>query len=163
MKVRVSEMRLNQRGITLVELIGALALVSIIAIIAWTALSIGLQHTALETGKTKLQQEANTMVAKLSAEHRRSEQYYLRFQEGQLQISSCTSTISCTDFQDVSDKAYAISGSVDNIDFTDLDGSEPIEPKKAHVDLYLEVADPLKASNSVSVNTTLTRILTSQN
>ena len=153
----------NQKGLTVVELLGALALVSLIAIIAWTALSIGLQHTALETGKTKLQQEANNMVATLSAEHRRSEEYYLRFQEGQLQISTCTSAGSCTDFQDVSDKAYAISGSVNKVAFTDLDGSEPIKPKESHVNLYLKVADPLKPSNSVSVNTTLTRILTSQN
>ena len=156
-------MKLNQKGLTLVELLGALALVSVIAIIAWTALSIGLQHTAHETGKTQLQQEANSMVAALAAEHRRSEQYYLRFQEGQLQISACSSLVSCTEYRNVSDKAYTISGSVDEKDFTELGSGELIKPKESHVNLYLKVADPLKPSNSVSVNTTLTRILTSQN
>lgn len=144
------------------ELLGALALVSLIAIIAWTALSIGLQHTALETGKTKLQQEANVMVSKLSAEHRRTEVYYLQFRDGQLQLSTCLSVGNCSEFQDVSDKSYDISGSVNEVDFMSLNGSDPIEPKKAHVELYLKVSDPLNPSNSVSVNTTLTRILTGQ-
>ena len=159
-------MKLNQRGITLVELIGALALVSIIAVIAWTALSIGLQHTAHETGKTKLQQEANAIVTKLSAEHRRTEHYYLQFQDGHLQLDSCymqENEVVCTGFQNVSKESYVFSGTVNTIEFAELKSIDPIYPKEAHVNFSLKVSDPLNSSNSVSVNTTLTRILTSQN
>lgn len=155
----------NQKGMTVVELLGALLLVSLVAIIAWTALSIGLQHTALETGKTKLQQEANTIVSILSAEHRRTEYYYLKFHEGHLQIDACSieeSNVKCQGFRNVSTESYEFAGTVNEIEFANLDSSKKIEPKKAHVDFHLKVSDPLNPSNSVSVSTTLTRILTSQ-
>lgn len=158
-------MGLNQKGITLVELIAALALVSIIAVAAWTTLNIGMQHGAAETSKTILQQDANLIVTSLSAEHRKNDGYFLRFMSGHLEISSCkendlTGALDCETFKRITDNTYQYSGSINGTDFSAWSSTTLIEPKKQHVDFILKVADPVKTARSVKLKTTFTRIIT---
>lgn len=157
-------MKLDQRGITLVELIAALALVSIIATVAWTALLIGFKHTAAETTKTQLQQDANIIVTKLSNEHRRSDHYYFQMAEDHLETNTCTelgpTNINCTGFVRLTDNNFLYSGTINGVKFEEWNAAEKIDPEKKHVVLMLKVADPVKPSRSVEVQTTLTRILT---
>jgi len=68
----------NDKGITLVELIAALALVTLAAVLIMTTLSIGIQHSIVEGEKTRIQQEANTIVAKLLNIHREGKCYQLQ-------------------------------------------------------------------------------------
>ena len=158
-------MKLNQKGISLVELIAGLALVSIIAVIAWTTLTIGMNHGAAETSKTMLQQDANILIMKLSAEHRRNDYYYLSFSGGNLEISTCndnniTGVMDCDPFTRLTDNSYQYSGSINGTNFSAWDSLTLIEPKKKHLDFILKVADPAQTARSVELNTTLTRILT---
>ncbi|WP_075619957.1 prepilin-type N-terminal cleavage/methylation domain-containing protein [Paenisporosarcina indica] len=67
----------NEKGITLVELIAALALVTIVAILIMTTLSIGIQRSVIEGEKTRIQQEANLMVSKLLDIHQKGNCYQL--------------------------------------------------------------------------------------
>ena len=156
---------MNQRGITLVELVAALALVSIIAVAAWTTLTIGMKHGAAETSKTMLQQDANLVISKLSAAHRMNDYYYLQFVGGNLEIKTCNDkddgTIECdTVFSRITDNSYQYSGSINGTDFTAWNSTTLIEPKKQHVNFILKVADPVKTARAVNVNTSLTRIIT---
>ncbi|MGK7377899.1 PilW family protein [Planococcus sp. 1R117A] len=159
-------MKLNQKGVTLVELIAALALVSIVAAIAWTALSIGFKHTAAETSKTQLQQEANLIVTKLSSEHRRNDHYYFKLNGGHLELNACNedevdpTIITCGGFVRLTDTNFLYSGTINGKKFEDWLATEKIDPKKNHVELVLKVADPVKPTRLVEVKTTLTRILT---
>ena len=157
----------NQRGATLVELIAALALVSIIAAIAWTALATGFKHTAVETSKTQLQQEANLVVTRITNEHRRNDSYYLRMNAGHLEINTCNegaaAAITCAGFKSLMDNNYLYTGSINGVDFISWNPAQVIDPKKSHVNFSLKVADPAKPARSVGVQTTLTRILTGQN
>lgn len=154
----------NQKGITLVELIAALALVSIIAAIAWTALSIGFKHTASETNKTQLQQEANLIVATITNEHRRNDYYYLRMNAGTLEINTCNGSsvtaLNCEGFTSLMANHYVYTGTINGVDFMGWDPAQIIDPKKKHLDLSLNVTDPANPARSVKVETTLTRILT---
>lgn len=154
----------NQRGITLVELLAALTLVSIVATIAWTALSIGMSHTSAETTKTQLQQEANLVITKLTNEHRKNDFYYLRLNVGQLEIETCEESsdapINCGGFSSVMDGGYLYSGTINGVEFQNWDSSELIDPKKDHVIIKVKIADPAKPARSVTVETALTRILT---
>lgn len=156
-------MKLNQKGITLVELIVALALVSIIAGIAWTALSIGFKHTAVETNKTSLQQDANLIVTALSNAHRRNDFYELKFDStGQLVIGTCGDTELCPDnltYKRVIDTKYDYTGTtINNSVYNGTAFSEVVvEPKKNHTHLVLKLKS---ANNTVTVKTTLTRIIT---
>lgn len=158
-------MSLNQKGVTLVELIAALALVSIIAVAAWSALTIGMKHGAAETSKTMLQQDANLIITSLSAEHRGNDAYYIGFTGGKLEISTCnendsTGVLDCEPFSRISDNSYLYSGSINGTDFSAWSSATLIEPKKQHVNFILKVADPIKTARAVDVKTSLTRIIT---
>lgn len=65
----------NEKGITLVELIAALALVTIVAILFMTTLSIGIQRSIIEGEETRIQQDANLMVTKLLDIHQKGDCY----------------------------------------------------------------------------------------
>ncbi|MFC3211841.1 PilW family protein [Planomicrobium okeanokoites] len=156
---------MNEKGITLVELVAALALVSVIAIAAWSTLTIGMKHGAAETSKTMLQQDANIIITKLSAEHRRNDYYYLRLMGGNLEISTCndndlTGVVDCEPFTRLTDNSYLYSGSINGTDFSSWSSTSMIEPKKQHVNFILKVADPIKTARSVELKTSLTRIIT---
>ncbi|TAA70883.1 hypothetical protein D2910_00980 [Planomicrobium okeanokoites] len=158
-------MSMNEKGITLVELVAALALVSVIAIAAWSTLTIGMKHGAAETSKTMLQQDANIIITKLSAEHRRNDYYYLRLMGGNLEISTCndndlTGVVDCEPFTRLTDNSYLYSGSINGTDFSSWSSTSMIEPKKQHVNFILKVADPIKTARSVELKTSLTRIIT---
>lgn len=158
-------MSLNQRGITLVELVAALALVTIVATAAWTTLTIGMKHGAAETSKTMLQQDANLIISKLSAAHRMHDYYYLQFVGGNLEIKTCndneaTGVIDCSAFTRLSDSKYLYSGSIEGTDFAAWNSLTKLEPKKHHVNFILNVADPVNTARAVNVKTTLTRIIT---
>ncbi|WKA56242.1 prepilin-type N-terminal cleavage/methylation domain-containing protein [Planococcus shixiaomingii] len=158
-------MKLNQKGITLIELLASLALVSIIAAIAWTALTTGFKHTAAETSKTQLQQEANLVITRITNEHRKNDHYYLQMYAGKLEIKTCKdvppSSVTCGGFVKLTDGNYSYSGSINGIDFSSWDKTVKIDPKKTNVNFILKVADPAKPTRSVEIHTTLTRILTS--
>ena len=68
-------MYLNEKGITLVELLAALALVSIVAVLAMTTFNIGVKYNVTETTKTKMQQESNLIVSTLMNVHRTEKCY----------------------------------------------------------------------------------------
>ena len=149
----------------MVEVLAALLLVSIIGAIAWTALNIGMKHNSAEITKTQLQQEVNLIVTKLVNEHRRSDHYYLRLAGNQLEINSCdvddSAGESCDGFINLSQQDFRHKGTVNGIDFTVMDETKRIEPKKNHVRLVLKVTDQ-EEKRSAEVETKLTRILTDQ-
>lgn len=147
--------KLNERGITMVELLAALILVSLIVGVSWTALSIGLKYTAVETGKTEIQQDANIFIAKLSSIHRQSDQYEIKFENDQFMIRSKDKD-GWTDFQPVLDQEYSFDGTSIN-EVIDFNTAYRIYPKQAHAKLKLSLK---KDNQSIQVQTTLTRIRT---
>lgn len=160
-------MKMNEKGVTLVELLGAMMLVALIAGLAWTALLTGFKHTAVETTKTQLQQEANYTVSKISNEHRKSDYYYLRYQNDKLEINTCKeaapAAATCSGFKKLTENAYTYSGTINGIKFADWPATTIIRPKKAHVNFIMKIADPANPKRAVEVKTTLTRILTNPN
>lgn len=68
-------MNLNEKGVTLVELLAALALVSIVAVLAMTTFNIGVKYNITETTKTTMQQESNLVVSTLMNVHRTEKCY----------------------------------------------------------------------------------------
>lgn len=156
-------MKLNQKGISLVELLAGLALVGIVAVIAWTAMTTGFKHSAVETSKTRLQQEVHYIITTMNKAHQRNDHYYFRKNmEGHLELNTCNGeagAFDCSGFQTIADKdAYSYTGFIEGVNFDAWDETMKIEPKKAHTDFQLTVSD---SSNEVSVTTKLTRLITS--
>lgn len=147
--------KLDNEGITLVEVLAVLTLVSIIAVAAWTALSIGMKYTTLETSKTEMQQDANIIISKLSSAHRQSDKYAIKIESEKLMISTSNGTV-WKDFEVVLDKPYSFAGTI--IDGSNLSTTTvEIEPKKEHADLDLKLT---KNGQTLDIQTTLTRIRT---
>lgn len=71
----------NQKGISLVELIAALAIVSLVSILIMTTMGIGFKYSVAESNKTSTQQEANLIVQKLLNKHRLGECYKLTVEQ----------------------------------------------------------------------------------
>lgn len=162
----VDNLKLNQRGITFIELIATLALVSIVATIAWTALTIGMKHGAAETNKTIMQQEANLMISSLMAAHRGSEKYSIIFEDDQLKINSCQEDGSC-EMIEVGSK-YNFTGTIiDNV-LVDSSTGVPVvftdlTPEEKHTKITLKITDLKNSKRTLTINTTLSRLLTNQN
>ncbi|WP_033542317.1 type II secretion system protein [Planococcus sp. CAU13] len=159
-------MRGNQKGVTLIELIVALALVSVVAIIGWTAISIGMQHGATETNRTILQQDANLMISSLMAAHRGSHEYSIIFDDDQLKIESCTEDRIC-ETNNISGK-YDFTGTiVNNVPVVRSPGTpvifDGLFPKEEHTEITLTITDLNNPKRTLTIETTLSRLLTSQN
>lgn len=71
-------MNLNEKGVTLLELLAALALVSIVAVLAMTTFNIGVKYNVIETTKTTMQQESNLIVTTLMNLHRTEKCYEIK-------------------------------------------------------------------------------------
>ncbi|MDQ0429921.1 prepilin-type N-terminal cleavage/methylation domain-containing protein [Planomicrobium stackebrandtii] len=151
-------MKINEKGITIIELLAALALVSIIAVAAWTAMSIGFKHSVVETSKTHIQQDANLIIVELSNAHRKSDSYSVKFENGQLVLKTCDET-GCAPFERVIDKNYDYNGtSINGVVYTGTVFAEQIIlPKEQHHPVNLKLTS---GKNSISIDTVLTRIIT---
>lgn len=159
----VDDLKLNQKGITLVELVAALALVSIIATIAMTALTIGMQHGAAETNKTIMQQEANLMISSLMAAHRGSEEYTIIFEDNHLKIDYCDKTPVCS-VREIAGE-YNFTGSIVNDVIVDTTSGTPVifadlTPEEKHTKITLKITDLDNPKRTLTVETTLSRLLT---
>lgn len=165
-QLEVGGMKWNQKGITLVELVAALALVSIIATIAWTALTIGMRHGAAETNKTIMQQEANVMISSLMAAHRGSEKYSIIFEDNKLKVDYCDKSNICG-VREISSE-YDFTGSKVNGVNVDTSTGTPVifvdlAPEKEHTKITLKITDLSNLKRTLTIDTTLSRLLTNQN
>lgn len=142
----------NSNGITLVELIAALALVSMVAILIMTTLGIGFKHSVAESNKTSTQQEANLIVSKLLNEHRKGECYYIKGDSIGIKIAPtlCSSLTepAANLFKQVSDSRFVVNMT---------SPSKMVNPTKEDYTLIAEVS--LKRAN-YQINTKLSRYKT---
>lgn len=80
----------NQSGLTLVELLAVLVLISLVTGVIWSTMSISIKHNTIETTKLQLQQEANLIITKLQNTHRYNDCYLLTMQSDRIEVNSCS-------------------------------------------------------------------------
>lgn len=158
-------MKLDEKGISLVELLAALLLVSLVAVIAWTTLTIGMRHGVTETNKTIMQQDMNLIVSSLMAAHRTSEKYSIIFEDNYLWINSCDKAGDCTLSKIAG--AYDFNKSVINNVEINNSSDAPIiiselKPSKEHIAVTLKITDINNEKNFLIVETTLSRMLSEE-
>lgn len=71
-------MNLNDKGLTLLEVLASLVLVSLVVALAMTTFNIGVKYNVIETTKTKMQQESNLIVSTLMNVHRTENCYKIK-------------------------------------------------------------------------------------
>lgn len=82
-------MKSNEKGMTLVELLSTLVLLSLVTGVIWTTVSIATQFNVSETSVLKLQQEANYIVSELQRVHRSCYTYELIITEQEVRVLNC--------------------------------------------------------------------------
>ncbi len=169
----------NSKGVSLVELMAALALVSLVAVLIMTTLSIGIKRSVVENDKLRIQQEANILVSKLLADHRLGNAYCLTVINKQLlkMEPSEQDSLKCipqTNIETINNPLY--NAEVYDIEIETPEGliksfnNVPLEivsinPKKedVNINITLSYKDSTDKKASFSINTTLSRYKTSGN
>ncbi|EGA89090.1 hypothetical protein GPDM_11480 [Planococcus donghaensis MPA1U2] len=152
-------MKNDEKGITMIEILAALVLVSLVVAGAWTAMSIGFKHSVVETTKTHIQQDAALVIAKLSSAHRKSDRYLVKIENKQLMLQTCSDETGCGPYERLIDKDYDFTGtSINGIVYTGASFSEvTIVPKEQHNPVSLTLTS---GKASISIDTVLTRLIT---
>ena len=169
----------NSKGVSLVELMAALALVSLVAVLIMTTLSIGIKRSVVENDKLRIQQEANIIVSKILADHRLGNPYCLAVINKQLvkMEPSEQDSLKCipqTNIETIYNPLY--NAEVYDIEIETPEGLiksfdsvppeiDSINPKEEdlNLDINLTYKEPTQKKASFSVNTTLSRYKTSEN
>ncbi|REB07166.1 prepilin-type N-terminal cleavage/methylation domain-containing protein [Sporosarcina sp. BI001-red] len=137
-------MKDNQSGMTLVELLAVLVLISLVTGIIWTTMSISMKHNSVETTKLQLQQEANAVITKLQREHRVRECYNLNIEEHEITITNCEDQPA---FKEILGNEFKYGPFM----------NRKIQPKKGNTRFNLEVTDLTNPKLTVTVPTEITR------
>lgn len=88
----------NEKGITLVEVLATLVLISLVTGIIISTLLHSMKYNEMETTKTTLQQEMNYVVAELQRIHRIGDTYTLTIDENVVKIKADTELIISRDY-----------------------------------------------------------------
>lgn len=141
---------MDERGITLVELLATLVLISIVMILIWNTISISLKYNLAETKKLRLQQEANYIVTEIQRIHRQCDKYELTITGSKVSMKNCKSKNPIPDVI-VSDLYHYVA-------LPEYKG-EMIEAKiyDSTIDLILTVQDSQNKNLKVRVQTTISR------
>lgn len=82
-------MKKKERGMTLVEVLATLVLISLVTGLIWTTVSIATKFGVSETSELKLQQEANYIITELQRIHRNCYTYELIIKTDEIKIENC--------------------------------------------------------------------------
>ncbi|MFY0741189.1 prepilin-type N-terminal cleavage/methylation domain-containing protein [Solibacillus silvestris] len=138
----------NQRGITLMEVLAAIILISIISFLAWNIFFQGKNYTEKSLSKSQMQQEANIILSRLSKIHQSSDTYEVNTQ-------TCSFIIK-----------YTVNGTTKNEPFNNgklciklSNIPNIIDPKTINaIDFNLYIEDINKPDNNILVNSYLYRL-----
>lgn len=90
---KVSDQRIvmknNQRGMTLVEVLATLVLLSLVTGVIWSTISIATKFNVAETSTLQLQKESNYIIAELQRIHRQCDSYTININEDFIEVSEC--------------------------------------------------------------------------
>lgn len=79
----------DEKGLTLVELLATLTLLSLVTGVIWATISIATQFNVGETTSIRLQQEANYIISELQQVHRNCYEYELTYNREEIKVNNC--------------------------------------------------------------------------
>ncbi|PIC63845.1 hypothetical protein CSV79_09805 [Sporosarcina sp. P13] len=81
----------DERGMTLVETLATLLLVTLVVSLIWTTFFISSRHNVMETHKLRLQQDGNYITAEIQRLHRICDEYELVITANKVSVENCDS------------------------------------------------------------------------
>lgn len=138
----------NEGGITLIESLAALTILSFIGIIIWSVFFQGYNYSKNAVSKNKMQQEANIIITTLTRIHQTALSYVISIPE------SGTVEVVVTE-QDNSIRKVSFK---DNQLLIQINQTGTIIPKSNDLDLKITITDKNNPKNLVEVETLLYRL-----
>ncbi|MEH7112162.1 prepilin-type N-terminal cleavage/methylation domain-containing protein [Neobacillus niacini] len=151
----------DERGLTLVEVLATLTILSIVSIIIWSIFFQGLNFSKKETSKNVMIQESNIIISNLTTVHRGENKYEIT----STGTNNCEITVT-TDISNTEKQTQTFTHSQMCFEFTTdiknkkADDPEPnkIDPNKNDVSLTITVKDNNDSTNKVTTSTYLYRM-----
>ncbi|WP_303971299.1 type II secretion system protein J [Sporosarcina ureae] len=145
----------NQQGMTLVELLAALFLVSLVSVVIWTTLAVSTRLNTTEISKLRLQQETNYIATEAQRLHRHCYSYEFVVTPQQVEVQNCQTSTG-------SEKTYIISTKflyyTDENELNDVETRYYVNTKTENLTvLRLWLADPENPKLKVSIPLELSR------
>lgn len=144
-------MKKNEAGMTLVEVLAALVLITLVTSIIWTTVSIATKFNVSETSTLRLQQEANYIISTLQQVHRNCETYNLTISDKEVSVTECVKvdpTVG-TEFNGVISNKFEYKALKDNEEQTPLTKDLKLED--------FTVKDPSNDKLNIVITTTIAR------
>ncbi|MEL3970894.1 prepilin-type N-terminal cleavage/methylation domain-containing protein [Rossellomorea oryzaecorticis] len=139
----------NQNGLTLIEVLASLALLSVIGLVLWNVFFQGLSYSKKAVSQTAMQQEANMISMELTRIHQSHSTYRLVNTDCSIEIYDSES--SPQPFDTFSHSELCISGITEEIDSSNSR------------DLVLTLHDKEHPENKFELTTTLYKLKGSSN
>lgn len=135
----------NERGLTLVEVLATVIILSIISILAWSIFFQGTEYSKKAVSKNQMQQEANVIIASLNSIHKRSIEYSATSKDCILSVQYTTKSTTKTEVFENSQMC------IEANDFT-------ISPKTTDADIHLTIKEKSNPKNKIEINSLLSRL-----
>ncbi|MFF2447731.1 type II secretion system protein [Neobacillus sp. NPDC058068] len=152
-------MKSDERGLTLIEILITLAILSFVGVIIWNVFFQGYKFSQKSISKNFMIQETNLLITNLTSIHQKYNQYEIRSTNSSTG-SPCIVTVTPNKEpkQDFSNSQICFNYvlKIDNVD----KGSGPIiiEPNKKDVTLIVTATDIKNPINKITIETLLYRV-----
>lgn len=143
-------MNKNEHGLTLIEVLLTLSLLSVVSLLIWGVFFQGAKYTATAVSTNQMQQEANQMATNLTRIHQTAEWYEIATNDGTVTIINKNAKK-----EDENINIYESN----QFDY-EVKITEPtrINPNKRNVEATIIVADKQDDTNKVEIDTYLSRL-----
>ncbi|MDQ6599833.1 prepilin-type N-terminal cleavage/methylation domain-containing protein [Bacillus salipaludis] len=146
-------MERDERGLTLIEVLASITILSILGVIIWNVFLQGYKLSQRAVSKNSMIQETNLVITNLTRIHQKSTQYTLS-NTG----ANCEITINYTKMDGTTQtEIYNNPQICFNFDITNS-VTMPVNPKQNDVSLKITSSDKKNPSNNITINTMLYRI-----
>lgn len=151
-------MKKNEKGITLVELLATLTLISLVVGVIWTTVSIATKFNVSETSTLRLQQESNYIISELQQVHRHCYTYKLTITNDEVKVTECMKDkiIPLNNYNKIISNKFHYEPSIDNVIIKPTENDYDILGFKV-ID---SVVNPKREPRQITVSTTLSRLIT---
>jgi hypothetical protein len=142
----------RENGLTLVEVLATIILLSLVGIIIWSIFFQGYTFSQRAISKNLMHQETNLLIANLTNIHRTTEYYEISNTE-----SDCKIEVKYVSKDETSVKTETFSHP--NMCFKfENEVTNPVEPNKINLQLELTTTDKYVPDNKVTIDTFLYRV-----
>jgi prepilin-type N-terminal cleavage/methylation domain-containing protein len=144
-------MKNNQYGLTLIEVLVSLTILSIIGIVIWNVFIDGISYSHKAVSETTIQQEANIITLNLTKIHQISDEY-------EIKSADCTLSVTHRSEKGTAYKEFKHPQLCITSNETRSEISTFINPSTTDFFLEMKIYDKEQPDNELEVNTTLFRL-----